>query len=236
MNNLLVAFGSAVLVGTAGHCLAADKTASDDASAVVNSTSSVAYSDELPWELVLNHWSQEKNIPLGIITDGGRLGSGTRRFSAESVRKAYGMAGSRHGAHHHIVTPKQLLNAIVAENSDYEWKSVRGVINILPKNMGKKYLLPLNRPIATFKAHSYSFVEALRLLFKQEKLPVQVSSSVSGSINTFRATTPTDYICENVTILECINIIAKQNHSFWQLTYRQDRKTFFMNSDAGVQY
>jgi hypothetical protein len=125
-----------------------------------------------------------------------------------------------------------MLDTICADNPQYEWKVSGGVIDILPKDMDKDYLIDLRYRIVNFKRRHVPFNFALAYLFKEQRLPLSRRAfRASGAIAHWE---PMDFACRSVTILECINLMARQSRTFWQIIYRHDEKAFDVGHGQGL--
>lgn len=203
-----------------------------NAERVLSSTSTSAhYSDESPWELDLSNWSQETQVPVGILIDGDNLQKPTARLDEAGALHAIHSPPQYHS---HAIASRAMFDLVCDENPDYQWRVVRGVINIVPRQMDKDYLRPLNTMVVGFKMREFSFRSALNGLFRQANMPLQASGVVTGSLSHFRSPTPIDFVCDNVTVLECINILATQSKHSWQIAYRHDIQSFYIDSSGDI--
>ncbi|MBI5595538.1 MAG: hypothetical protein HY928_05545 [Elusimicrobia bacterium] len=168
-----------------------------------------------PWEAGLRNWAASVRVTGGIIKIEARL---RKQASAKPSREP--------------ASPIEMLDEISAQNTAYNWTKVQDAINILPKDMSKEPLATLHKPVKAFKSRERNAISAIFGLLRQYKFPVRGTSRYAlGGPKPKIIPEPRDFACDGVTILECINELAKAGGlDCWQLTL--DKNAQFILSDS----
>lgn len=164
----------------------------------------------IDWESVFSSWVRENKITGGILLDGDFLHR--RRVKENSSSLPAAVSGS------------EMLARLQEENPRYTWRTAAGAVNILPKDLRKSHLRPLGRR-TNFSTRAITPQHAVLELFEKERMPAQLSYYLGGPRST--PGNPQIYECNDVTILECVNLIAKRGAGgFWFIHYNSKLKKF----------
>lgn len=219
MTNHFVAFSLVCLLGGSVFAAAPNKGKKLDDLLVEKSIKAETFANTgESWEKGFKEWASSAGATAGIIQ------------TKERLQKK---AGTRTGKE--PASPKELLDEISAQNPAYKWAQVRGSVNVLPKDMSKGPLVVLSKPVRGFKVKERNATAAIFKLLRQNKFPVRSGSKHAlGGPKPKTIPEPKDFTCDDMTVLDCVNELAKSGgQDFWQLSQDNDDGFTLTNSAEG---
>lgn len=134
---------------------------------------------------------------------------------------------------------REMLDVLASQNRGYKWQTTAGTINVIPLDIAKGSLSPLEKPAARFSLRARHATVAIQALLKREKIPVQFETrNILGGIRPKTIPEERDFTCEAKAVLQCMNEFAAQDGTlFWHLYFHKRLQSYVISSsdDKEVQ-
>lgn len=177
--------------------------------------SDVEYASE-PWARGVKRLLIESGVSGGIVEDERALEKRPEKRSAKDAR----------------LSGKEVLDRLTAQNAGYKWEAAGESLNVLPRDLDRGPLKVLNVRVKHFSTTARSATVAILTMLEEQKFPIHSEFKyMLGGIKPKNVPPKREFLCEDKTVLECMNQFASEDGSlFWHLYFHRRAKGYVISS------